>query len=134
MRRAETLEHFQGLTEEQSRNLDQETLIKVRLEIGDVPIYLTRLADRLGPSPLDAALEKLEIKRHNDPPDRLKACAKRTPGSMIRKYRRLAVARPGETAETTKIFPAAENGTFPALELREGGDTLEILGVFQRAV
>jgi hypothetical protein len=44
------------------------------------------------------------------------------------------VIRPGEIAETTKIFLATENKAFPALELREGGDSVEILGVFERVV
>lgn len=56
----EILEHFQWLTEEESRNLDTKTLNKVKEEIGDVQIYLARLADQLGFSPLQAALEKLE--------------------------------------------------------------------------
>jgi hypothetical protein len=38
---AEIIEHFQWLTEEQSRNLPPEKLAEVREEIGDVMIYLT---------------------------------------------------------------------------------------------
>jgi len=75
---AEILEHFQWLTEEQSRHLDQETLIKVREEIGDVQIYLARLADQLGLSPLDAALEKLEINRQKYPPDKARGNSKKS--------------------------------------------------------
>ncbi len=75
---AEILEHFQWLTEQQSRNLDQETLRKVRQEIGDVQIYLARLADRLGISPLDAALEKLEINRQKYPPDKARGNSKKS--------------------------------------------------------
>ncbi len=63
-----------------------------------------------------------------------KTYVKRTPGVMVRKYQRLAVVRPGEIAETTKIFLATENRAFPALELREREDTLEILGVFERVL
>lgn len=72
---AEIIEHFQWLTEEQSRALDPETLRKVREEIGDVQIYLARLADRLGISPLEAALEKLEINRKKYPPDKARGKA-----------------------------------------------------------
>jgi NTP pyrophosphatase (non-canonical NTP hydrolase) len=72
---AEILEHFQWLTEEQTRNLDPETLKKVREEIGDVQIYLARLADQLGIFPLDAALEKLEINRRKYPPDKARGKA-----------------------------------------------------------
>ncbi|HMA53857.1 MAG TPA: nucleotide pyrophosphohydrolase [Acidobacteriota bacterium] len=75
---AEILEHFQWLTEEQSRDLDQETLNKVRQEIGDVQIYLARLADQLGFSPLDAALEKLEISRLKYPPDKARGNSKKS--------------------------------------------------------
>ncbi|MGZ5514290.1 MAG: DNA/RNA helicase domain-containing protein [Candidatus Aminicenantales bacterium] len=64
----------------------------------------------------------------------LKTYAKRTPGVVVRRYQRLAVIRAGEIAETTKIFLATENKAFPALELREGADSVEILGVFERVV
>jgi dCTP diphosphatase len=72
---AEIIEHFQWLTEEQTRNLDPETLKKVREEIGDVQIYLARLADQLGIAPLEAALEKLEINRQKYPPDKARGKA-----------------------------------------------------------
>ena len=72
---AEIIEHFQWLTEEQTRNLDPETLKRVREEIGDVLIYLARLADQLGISPLEAALEKLEINRQKYPPDKARGKA-----------------------------------------------------------
>jgi dCTP diphosphatase len=44
---SEIVEHFQWLTEEQSRNLPPEKLVEVREEIGDVMIYLVELADKL---------------------------------------------------------------------------------------
>ncbi len=72
---AEIIEHFQWLTEEQSRDLDPETLRKVREEIGDVQIYLARLADQLGISPIEAALEKLEINRKKYPPEKARGKA-----------------------------------------------------------
>lgn len=72
---AEIIEHFQWLTEEQSRNLDPVTLQKVREEIGDVQIYLARLADMLGISPLEAALEKLKINRQKYPPEKARGKA-----------------------------------------------------------
>ncbi len=52
---AEVVEHFQWLTEEQSLNLPPEKLAEVREEIGDVMIYLTELADKLGIDPVEAA-------------------------------------------------------------------------------
>jgi NTP pyrophosphatase (non-canonical NTP hydrolase) len=72
---AEIIEHFQWLTEEQSRNLDPAVLKKVREEIGDVQIYLARLADQLGISPLEAALEKLEINRKKYPTEKARGKA-----------------------------------------------------------
>lgn len=51
---AELLEHFQWLTEEQSRNLDAATKEAVGQEIADVLLYLLQLADKLG---LDVAQE-----------------------------------------------------------------------------
>ncbi len=72
---AELLEHFQWLTEVQSRHLDPETRKKVREEIGDVQLYLARLADQLGISPLEAALEKIEINRRKYPPDKARGKA-----------------------------------------------------------
>jgi dCTP diphosphatase len=72
---AEIIEHFQWLTEEETRNLDPDVLKKVREEIGDVQIYLARLADQLGISPLEAALEKLEINRRKYPPDKARGKA-----------------------------------------------------------
>ena len=57
---AELLEEFQWLTEEQSSHIEPERLARVRDEVGDVLIYLTRLSDRLGIDPLAAAYQKLE--------------------------------------------------------------------------
>src|ERR671910_2063140 len=64
---AEVVEHFQWLTEEQSRNLPPEKLAQVREEIGDVMIYLTELAEKLGIDPVEAAKAKLEINRQKCP-------------------------------------------------------------------
>jgi dCTP diphosphatase len=72
---AEILEHFQWLTQEESRNLKPGVKMKVREEIGDVQIYLARLADQLGISPIEAALEKLEINRVKYPPEKARGKA-----------------------------------------------------------
>jgi dCTP diphosphatase len=58
---AEIVEHFQWLTEEQSRNLPPEKLAEIREEIGDVMIYLTELAEKLGIDPVEAAQAKVAI-------------------------------------------------------------------------
>jgi NTP pyrophosphatase (non-canonical NTP hydrolase) len=56
---AELAEHFQWLTEEESRNIPEEELLKVKDEIGDVLIYLVNLADKLGLDPVQAAHDKI---------------------------------------------------------------------------
>ena len=60
---AEVAEHFQWLTEEQSSNLPAEKLAEVREEVGDVMIYLTQLADKLGIDLVEAARAKVEINK-----------------------------------------------------------------------
>jgi len=53
---------------------------------------------------------------------------------VLKKYQRFPVIRPGEVAETTKIFLSSENSAHASLELREGVDSIEILGVFDRII
>jgi NTP pyrophosphatase (non-canonical NTP hydrolase) len=64
---AELLEHFQWLTQEQSYVEDPEKREKVRQEIGDILIYLVRLADKLGIDPLAAARDKMAINERKYP-------------------------------------------------------------------
>ncbi len=72
---AEIVEHFQWLTEEQSQNLPSETLAEIRQEIGDVMIYLTELADKLGIDPVEAAKAKVAINGQKYPADLVKGKA-----------------------------------------------------------
>jgi dCTP diphosphatase len=74
---AEIMEHFQWLTENQSSALPPEKLQQVQEEIGDVLIYLTRLADMLGVDPLEAAAQKLEVNRRKYPADKVRGTAKK---------------------------------------------------------
>ena len=69
---AELLEHFQWLTPDQSMRLDAQTQLEVAQEIGDVLIYLTRLADVLGIDPLQAAFDKIELNAVKYPVDKSK--------------------------------------------------------------
>ena len=71
----EILEHFQWLTQAQSRALPPDKLGRVRDEIGDVVIYLAMLADKLGIDPIEAALGKLEKNRENYPAERVRGRA-----------------------------------------------------------
>ena len=60
---AELAEHFQWLSQEESRNVAGEEREEVAEEIGDVLIYLTRLSDTLGIDPVASALRKVEKNR-----------------------------------------------------------------------
>ena len=73
----EILEIFQWLTPEESNKIKGEKLAKVKEEIGDVMIYLTRLADCLSISPLEAAFEKLEKNRNKYPIEKARGNAKK---------------------------------------------------------
>ena len=59
---AEIVEHFQWLTEEQSKNLPKAKLAEVETELADTLIYLIRLADKLDIDLLKAAQSKIEVK------------------------------------------------------------------------
>lgn len=74
---SEIMEHFQWLTEEQSSALPPKKLQQVREEIADVLIYLTRLADKLGVDPLEAAYEKHEVNQAKYPADKVRGSAKK---------------------------------------------------------
>ncbi len=74
---AEIVEHFQWLTEEQSFELAPDKLAKIKEEIGDVQIYLARLADKLGINLLEAAQEKLNKNAAKYPIDKAKGNAKK---------------------------------------------------------
>jgi dCTP diphosphatase len=69
---AEIVEHFQWLTEEESKNLTPEKLAEIREEIGDVMIYLTELADKLGVDPVEAAKAKVAINGQKYPAELVK--------------------------------------------------------------
>ena len=60
---AELLELFRWLTEQQSKEIvnDKKQMSLVREEIGDVFLFLVRLADKLDVDIEKAALEKMEI-------------------------------------------------------------------------
>jgi len=66
----EIVEIFQWLTPEQSAGLNDEQLEHLRQEIGDVLLYLLRLADRCGIDPLEAARRKLVLNERKYPAHR----------------------------------------------------------------
>ncbi len=71
----ELMEHFQWLTEEQSRNLPAPKKAAVEEEIGDVTICLLNLADQLGVDTLAAAARKLERNRAKYPVEKARGRA-----------------------------------------------------------
>ncbi len=71
----ELAEHFQWLTQDQSKTLNNETLEKVREEIGDVLIYLLNIADKLCIDPIAAAKEKIIKNANKYPANQIKGKA-----------------------------------------------------------
>ena len=74
---AEIVEHFQWLTEEQSKNLPQDKLDEVETELADTLIYLIRLADKLDIDLLAAAQNKIKVNESKYPVDKAKGNAKK---------------------------------------------------------
>jgi NTP pyrophosphatase (non-canonical NTP hydrolase) len=74
---AELAEHFQWLTEEESRNLPAEKKEAIREEIGDVLVYLVNLSEKLGIDLLEAAWEKIGKNRRKYPADKVRGKAKK---------------------------------------------------------
>jgi len=64
---AEIVEHFQWLTQEQSKSLPPDKLEEIKEEIADVMIFLINLADKLGIDLLEAAKEKIQKNKKNYP-------------------------------------------------------------------
>lgn len=73
----ELVEHFQWLSEEQSKNLPVEKREEVALELADVLIYLVRLADTMGIDLLAAADRKMEINAEKYPAELVKGSARK---------------------------------------------------------
>lgn len=74
---SEIVEHFQWLTEEQSKNLPQNKIKEVEAELADTFIYLIRLADTLDVDLLDATTKKITVNDKKYPVDKSKGNAKK---------------------------------------------------------
>ena len=72
---AELVEHFQWLTDEQSKRLPEDTLDEVSLEMADIMIYLIRLADKLDVNLLEAVERKIELNAKKYPIEKSKGLA-----------------------------------------------------------
>jgi dCTP diphosphatase len=66
----ELLEHFQWLTEEESRRLAPEQRQAVGEEIADVLLYLVQLSTALGLDPVAEARRKIELNERRYPVER----------------------------------------------------------------
>ena len=64
---AELLEHFQWLTEEQSKQLSPQAKQEVAYEMADIFLYLLRMSDQLDISLIDSARSKMLINAEKYP-------------------------------------------------------------------
>lgn len=74
---AELVEHFQWLTEEQSRELPEKTYLQVEQEMADIFVYLLRLADKLDVDLIDAAKRKIQHNEEKYPVEKVRGSAKK---------------------------------------------------------
>ena len=74
---AEVLEHFQWLTDEQSRGLPAAKVEAVALEAADVLLYLLNLTDKLGIDLVAAARQKLLINADKYPVELARGTSKK---------------------------------------------------------
>jgi NTP pyrophosphatase (non-canonical NTP hydrolase) len=73
----ELLEHFQWLTEDQSRQLPPGKHDAVGAEIADVLLYVIQLASALNIDPIAAAQAKLELNEQKYPADKARGSSKK---------------------------------------------------------
>lgn len=74
---AELLEHFQWLTEEQSKSLPPDKRARVAEEIADIQAYLIRIADKLGIDILDSVRAKIRLNAVKYPADKVRGDARK---------------------------------------------------------
>lgn len=73
----ELIEHFQWLTEDESKSLAREKLEKVEEELADILIYLVQLSDKLGVDLVETAFRKIEINSQKYPVETVRGSAKK---------------------------------------------------------
>lgn len=74
---AELVEHFQWLSEEQSRALSAEKHQAVAYELADILIFLIRIADKLDVDLIQAAEAKTTLNETRYPADKVRGDARR---------------------------------------------------------
>ena len=73
----ELLEHFQWLTEDQSRHLDADKKQAVAYEMADVLLYLIQMSNELGVDLVDAAQRKVALNEQKYPVEQAKGSSKK---------------------------------------------------------
>jgi len=74
---AELLEHFQWMTEEQSRNVPVDKKAEIGAEAADVLLYLLQICDKLGIDLLEEARAKLVVNGKKYPVDLARGSSKK---------------------------------------------------------
>ncbi|TXI46794.1 nucleotide pyrophosphohydrolase [Methylophilus sp.] len=69
---AEVVEHFQWMTESDSRQLDAETKVQVGQELADTFVYLMRIAEVCGIDLIAAANAKIDLNAQKYPVEKCK--------------------------------------------------------------
>lgn len=72
---AEVVEHFQWVSEAESRELSEEKTDQVRDELGDILIYLVQLSRKLGIDLIEAAHQKVAKNKLKYPAGRVRGKA-----------------------------------------------------------
>ncbi|MDO9366422.1 MAG: nucleotide pyrophosphohydrolase [Methylotenera sp.] len=68
----EVVEHFQWMTEQESRNLDAQTKEQVGQELSDTLVYLLRIAEVCGIDLIEAANKKIDLNAQKYPVEKCK--------------------------------------------------------------
>jgi dCTP diphosphatase len=78
---AELLEHFQWVTEEQSRRPSAEKKAEIAAEAADVLLYLLQVCDKLNIDLIVAAEQKLVVNAQKYPVERARGSSKKYSGN-----------------------------------------------------
>ncbi len=68
----EVVEHFQWMTDQQSRHLDEQTKEQVGQELSDTFVYLLRIAEVCGIDLIEAANKKIDLNAQKYPVEKCK--------------------------------------------------------------
>lgn len=73
----ELVEHFQWLSEQDSRKLPEDRRAAVREELADIQIYLIMLGEKLEIDLMSAAGDKIKKNEENYPPEKARGTSKK---------------------------------------------------------